>query len=240
MTADWLAFWNAPQAIFVNERHKDVHYRLIAEDIAGLVLSPTARVLDYGCGEALHADIVAAVADELLLCEAATRIRSGLAARFAYGRTADQQGKNAKIHVLAPEELEKFAAHSIDLIVLNSVAQYLTISETAVLFALFRRLLKPDGALLVGDVIPPHTDALRDTFALLRLAASNGFLGAALAGLAKLTLSSYPRLRSRLGLTRYTETAMVEMLAAAGFAARRAAKNLGHNPMRMAFIARPS
>jgi SAM-dependent methyltransferase len=238
MTADWLAFWNTPQATFVNERHKDVHYRLIAEDIVGLVPSPQARVLDYGCGEALHADLVAAVADELLLCEAATRIRSGLATRFAYGGTAKQHSKNAKIHVLAPEELEKFAAHSIDLIVLHSVAQYLAKDETAALFALFHRLLKSNGALFVGDVIPPHTSALSDTFALLRQAASNGFLLAALAGLAKLTFSSYRRLRGRLGLTRYTETAMLEMLAAAGFVAQRAAKNIGHDPARLAFMAR--
>ena len=34
----------------------------VAEMIAVLVPNPQARVLDYGCGESLHADLVAAVA----------------------------------------------------------------------------------------------------------------------------------------------------------------------------------
>ncbi len=56
---NWLTFWDSPHSIYVNVRHKDVHYRVIAQAIAALVPSPQARVLDYGCGEALHADIVA-------------------------------------------------------------------------------------------------------------------------------------------------------------------------------------
>src|SRR5579871_506010 len=67
----WLAFWDSPHSIYVNARHKDVHYRVIAQAIAALVPLPHARVLDYGSGEALHAGIVADTAGELLLCEGA-------------------------------------------------------------------------------------------------------------------------------------------------------------------------
>ena len=65
MTAAWLEFWDGSRAPYINARHKDVHFRLIANDIAQLVPFPQARVLDYGCGEALHADIVAAAAASL-------------------------------------------------------------------------------------------------------------------------------------------------------------------------------
>ena len=82
-TTDWLAFWDSPHWIYVNARHKDVHYRLIAQEIAALVPDPQAHVLDYGSGEALHADIVAAAAGELQLCEAAPGLRAGLQQRFA-------------------------------------------------------------------------------------------------------------------------------------------------------------
>ena len=71
MTTDWLAFWDGPHSIYVNARHKDVHYQLIAKEIAALVPGADSRVLDYGSGEALHADLVAQAAGELLLCEAA-------------------------------------------------------------------------------------------------------------------------------------------------------------------------
>ncbi len=146
MTTGWLAFWDGSHSIYVSARHKDVHYRLIAEEIAALVPGPQARVLDYGCGEALHADLVAAAAGELLLCEGAPRLRAGIAARLA-------ESKNSKIRAVTPQEVERLPKNSLDLIVLNSVAQYLTPEEAATLFALFQRLLRPGGVLLVSDVI---------------------------------------------------------------------------------------
>jgi SAM-dependent methyltransferase len=230
MNSPWLKFWDSSHSIYVNARHRDVHYRLIAQQIAALMPSPQARVLDYGCGEALHADRVAAAAAELLLAEGAPRVRAGLAARFA---------GNAKIRAVAPEELERVADRSLDLIVLHSVAQYLTPDELAKLFALFHRLLHADGVLVVSDIIPPDVAAATDALALLRFGAANGFFIAAVAGLMRTLLSDYWQLRTRYGLTRYSEAAMTEKLAAAGFFAQRAAQNIGHNQARMAFLARP-
>ena len=67
---DWISFWNSDHPIYVNARHRDVHYRGIADDVAAYV-PPGATVLDYGCGEALHAELIAAKAGRLILCEAA-------------------------------------------------------------------------------------------------------------------------------------------------------------------------
>jgi putative flippase GtrA len=233
LTTCWLTFWDLPQPIFVSARHKDMHYRQVARYVTDLVAryAPTdARVLDYGSGEALHSDIVAAVARELLLCEGAPSLRAALAARFA---------GQPKICVIAPEDATTLGAHVLDVIVLHSVAQYLTDEQAAVLFALFRHLLKSSGILVVSDVMAPDLPPLTDALALLRFGAGNGFLLAALIGLARVRLSDYWRLRTRIGLTRYSEAAMIEKLAAAGFAAERAPKNIGHNQARMAFLAKP-
>jgi SAM-dependent methyltransferase len=230
MSSGWLAFWDSSHSIYVNARHRDVHYSLIARQIAALVPSPQARVLDYGCGEALHADRVAAAAGELMLCEGAPRVRAGIAACFA---------GNAKIRAVAPDDVERRADHSLDLIVLHSVAQYLTPEELAKLLALFHRLLNADGILVVSDIIPSDVAASTDALALLRFGAENGFFVAAVTGLVRTVLSDYWRLRTRYGLTRYGEAAMTEKLAAAGFAAQRAPRNIGHNQARMAFMARP-
>jgi SAM-dependent methyltransferase len=230
MSSPWLAFWDSSHSIYVNARHRDVHYSVLARQIAALVPSPQARVLDYGCGEALHAGLVAAAAGELLLAEGAPRVRAGIAARFA---------GNAKIRAVAPEDLERLPDRSLDLIVLHSVAQYLTPDELAKLFARFHRLLHADGVLVASDIIPPDVAAWTDALALLRFGAANGFFIAAVAGLVRTVLSDYWRLRTRYGLTRYSQAAMTEKLAAAGFFAQRAAQNLGHNQARMAFLARP-
>jgi SAM-dependent methyltransferase len=235
MTAAWLDFWNVSNATYINARHKDVHYRLIANDIAQFVPFAQARVLDYGCGDALHADIVAAAAGELVLCEAAPRTRARLTARFAENEGAE----NPKIRVIAPEEMERLPDHSFGLIVVHSVIQYLTKNETEALLSVFQRLLQPGSILIIGDVIPPRGRALSDALALLRLAAANGFFFAALAGLVRLLFSDYRSLRGQLGLARYEEGEIIQMLSAAGFAPQRAPKNIGHDQARLAFVASP-
>jgi SAM-dependent methyltransferase len=229
MTTDWLAFWDGPHSIYVNARHKDVHYRLIAKEIAALTPGPQARVLDYGCGEALHADIVAAAAGELFLCEAAPGVRERLTDRFAGQRN---------IHVLAPHEAARLEEHSLDLIVLHSVAQYLTAGGASGLFGLFHRLLKNGGMLVVSDVIPPKVAAATDALSLLRFGAHNGFFFAAVWGLLRTLLSNYWKLRSQLGLTRYDTKTMIEKLKVAGFDAQLAPANIGHNQARKTFYAR--
>jgi SAM-dependent methyltransferase len=225
---EWIAFWNSKHSIYVNALHRDVHYRTIARDIRAHVPAG-ARVLDYGCGEALHADVIAASARELTLCEAALSVRATLARRF---------GTHAAIRVRSPEEVAALPAGSFDVIVMHSVAQYLTPQELDAMLALFQRLLSNDGVVILGDVIPPRVSAATDATALLRFAASNGFFAAAVVGLVRTLASDYWRLRSRLGLTRYSEPAMIEKLAGAGFCAHRAVANIGHNPARMTFLAR--
>jgi hypothetical protein len=92
--------------------------------------------------------------------------------------------------------------------------------------------------LLVSDVIPPQVAPVTDVAALLRFAAANGFLLAALLGLMRTLFSDYRRLRARVGLTQYGEAAMIKKLSSAGFTAGRRVRNIGHNQARMAFLAR--
>ena len=226
---DWIDFYDSAHTIYVNARHRDIHFLRIAEDLAGYV-TPGATAIDYGCGEALHADIVAAQAGRLILVEPAPGVRARLAARF---------GANPKIEVFAPERLAALADHSVDLVVMHSVAQYLTPPELDATLALFRRLLGASGSLVLGDVIRPGTSALADALALLRFGARDGFFFGALIGLGRTLLSPYWRLRSALGLTRYDEATIAAKLAAAGLSAERAPANIGHNQARRTYYARP-
>src|SRR5262245_18112867 len=104
---DWIAFWDSEHSIYVNARHRDVHYRAIADDIIPYVPGPTTTVVDYGCGEALHADRIAAVCGRLLLVEAAPHVRENLRARFE---------RRQNIEVLSPEGLWGLPAGSVDLL----------------------------------------------------------------------------------------------------------------------------
>ena len=226
---DWVAYYDSAHSIYVNARHHDVHYARLAEAIVRHVPSPSAAVLDYGCGEALHADQVAQAAGRLVLAEAGPAVRSRLAARF---------GANPKIAVMLTDEAAAQPDESFDMVIFNSVAQYLSRQEFDRTAAVFHRLLKPGGLFLVGDVVPPESSAVADAVALLRFGWQDGFFLAAVQGLVRTFFSDYRRLRTQVGLTRYSEQAMAEKLTTAGFAVTRAPDNLGHLASRMTFLAR--
>ena len=227
---NWRDFWNQDTPIYVNDRHKHLHYRGIADDIAALIPSPGMRVLDHGCGEALEAGRLAAQCSRLYLCDAAPLVRERLGQRF--------EGHPA-IRVLAPEGVEALPESSLDLIVANSLVQYLTGDELRALLALWRSKLNADGRLVLADVIPPNVSPLTDAAALLSFARRGGFLGAALVGLARTALSDYRKIRNALGLSQYSQAEMIDLLKAGGFAAERHPDNIGHNPARMTFVAQP-
>jgi SAM-dependent methyltransferase len=228
---DWISFYDFKHSvIYVNARHRDVHYRTIAEDIRRYVPSPTAAVLDYGCGEATSADLVAEAAGHLTLVEAAPNVRATLTQRYA---------GNPKISVFTPDQAAALPDGSLDLIVLHSVAQYLSRDELDRLLATFRRLIKKDGLFVLGDIIQPRLAAPAAALSLLRFSAANGFFFAAVLGLMRIFVSDYLKLKSTVGLSHYDEGAMVDKLRHAGFAAKRAARNIGHNQWRMTFLCRP-
>ena len=77
----------------------------------------------------------------------------------------------------------RWTEKSIDLVVMNSVAQYMTPAELDQAFAVVKRLLKPGGRLVVGDILRPEVGMARDVVALLRFALTHGFLKDALIGL---------------------------------------------------------
>jgi ubiquinone/menaquinone biosynthesis C-methylase UbiE len=226
---DWIDYFDSTHTIYASRLHRDLHFQLIARDIIGYISAPNAVVLDYACGEALSATKVADVCGKLYLAEPAPGVRGRLIARFA---------PNTKIRVRSLDDLRKMEEKSVDLAVMNSVAQYMTPEELDSALAVIRRLLRPGGRLILGDILRPEVGMARDVAALLRFAAHNGFLKDALIGLVSTALSDYRQLRSRVGLQRYSEAEMIAKLAAGGFSASRAHFNIGHNPWRMTFVAR--
>lgn len=231
MAEGWREFWNRDTPIYVSERHKALHYQGIAADIAALVPHPEAVVLDHGCGEALSADSVAAACARLYLLDAAPLVRARLAARFR---------RVPAIAVIAPDDLAAIPDAGLDLVVANSLAQYLTRDELAGLLAIWRAKLRPGGRLVLADILPPDLSAIADARALLAFAGRGGFLPAAVLGLARTVFSDYRRLRGALGLARYDAPAMLALMDEAGFRGRRLARNLGHNQNRLTFEAVPA
>lgn len=222
----WRDFWNGEHAIYVSPRHKALHYRGIATDLISHIPASDAVVLDHGCGEALDAARVAAACGQLYLCEAAPSVRDKLRAML---------GGKANVSVVSPEEVEALPEDRLDLVVANSLIQYLSRDELVALLASWRGKLKPGGKLVVADIIPPDVSPLTDASQLLAFAWRGGFLIAALAGLVRTVFSDYRKLRAQYGLSTYRIDEIAGLIAAAGFEDVTPAKNFGHNPHRMTF-----
>jgi hypothetical protein len=224
----WTDYWDGETTIYANARHKRVHYEGIARDIVSLLTEPNARVVDYGCGEALSAHLVADACARLFLCESSPNVRERLAARYA---------ARPDIEVISVREFEHLPPGMVDIIVANSVVQYLSDADLTHFLAVARERLSASGRLVLADIIPRRIGPLRDAAELLRFAAANGFLVAAGAGLVRSFFSDYRQIRQRLGLLRFDEAEMIGRLRAAGFDPRRRYPNVGHNSKRMTFVA---
>jgi SAM-dependent methyltransferase len=226
---DWIAFWNGANTIYVNSTHIAVHYGLIERGIAAHLDRPGLTVLDYGCGAALHAEGLARRTGRLFLHDAAENVRAALRERL--------KGKPG-LMVLDPAEIAAMPVATLDAFVMVSVAQYMTREALEQVLVKARGWLKPDGKLILADLIPPDVSAATDALALLRLGARHGFLGASLAGLARTALSDYRTLRQKLGLTTWTEAEATALLRRLGFAVTRAPQNIGHNHARFTLVGR--
>ncbi len=224
----WREFWNEPHSIYVSDRHRLLHYDRIAKDISALVPSSEAIVLDYGCGEAWSADLVLQKCAQLYLVDAAPNVRAKLRQRFT---------SEPKITILDEESFLVLPESTLDMVVCNSVFQYLRADEATRLIEIWHDKLKPGGRLVLGDIIPPDLGRLDDVKALLTFGFEGGFFLAALRGLAQTFFSNYRALREEIGLTTYTEEDMLALLSGHGFEAVRAEHNIGHHQGRMTFVA---
>jgi len=223
----WIDFWNGETAIFANGRHRRLHYEELARELA-VFIPDGGRVLDYGCGETLCADDLARRCESLLLFDAAPAIREKLRERF---------GNNAAIRVLDDDGLAAATCASLDLVVVNSVIQYLSRAEFLSLLDFCRARLREQGRLLLSDVPLQQGSPFADAVALLQFSWRGGFFFSAITSLARLYFSDYRRLRRERGFASYAEEELDAMLRQHGFCVSPLARNIGHNQNRRSLIA---
>jgi SAM-dependent methyltransferase len=226
----WLDFWNAPNAIYVSRRHQKAHYAKVLSGIGRFMpAGGAAVVLDWGCGDALAADELAQTCRTLLLYDRADSTRRRLLSHYA---------DRPKIRVIDGAELDAISPASVDLIIVNSVVQYLDRRQFTDALRLFHRLLKSDGKLLLGDIIAPDTPLLGHVTTFLRFAWQNGIFIAAIIGLARNFVSPYRKLRRDAGYACYTAGEMLGLLDENGFVGERLASNIAVSQLRSSYLAR--
>lgn len=220
----WLDFWTREHAIYAGDRHREAHYRRLAEDIPALVELTGRTVLDFGCGEALATPRLAAHCGRLLLYDPVP------------GKAERWRGSPG-VTVLTQAEWLGLPAGSVDVMLVVSVVQYLPMAEFQGLLERCQALLRPGGTVLFADVVPPDVPLWHDVGTLLRAGWHHGFFVLALLALLRIWRSPYRRLRSRAGFATYTSEQFISCLSAHGLGAHRLPRNVGFSRDRMAFLA---
>jgi SAM-dependent methyltransferase len=135
---------------------------------SALISERVARVLDFGCGFGFVAQMLAPHVGELFLWDASTNMR-----RCARLNVAGR--RNIRFLDLSdPQSLTDQL--QFELILVNSVVQYMTLEEFSAWLLRWRDMLAPGGRIVVSDLIPPDYPDLWDIADLLRFSARRGFL----------------------------------------------------------------
>lgn len=160
---DWEAYWKDVAGL------DDRFFRAEAEDYLRnletvVPLSSTSRVLDWGCGFGLVAQLLAPRAGKIVLWDSSAAMRRHARARVEGWR---------HVGIIEPPP-DWTRQGSFDLILANSVAQYVPVHEFARWLSLWRSLLAPGGRIVVSDLIPPRHSLGHDAVSAVWFALRHG------------------------------------------------------------------
>ncbi len=196
----------------------------VASLSATVGLDKRHRVLDFGSGFGFVAARLAPLVAELWWWDPSLNMRSVAEqnlASFSNARCCDPSA----LSDAGPTG--EWQGSRFDLILLNSVAQYMTSGELSAWLPRFSTMLASGGKLVLSDLIPPEHSGLSDVADLFRLGVrhGSGFRAAseALGGVAY-----YWRMSSAVPLTRVDPEALGRRAAAAGLKAVFLPENLTH------------
>jgi SAM-dependent methyltransferase len=219
---NWPAYWETlPERRIFAVEAADYVARLHAR----LGLDPAARVLDFGCGFGFVAALLAPRVGHLAAWDAAAPMR--LATRR---RLAGQP--NARVLDEAPDA----AGGRFDLILVNSVVQYMTAAELDDWLPRWRALLAPGGRLVLSDVITARAPApLRELAEFVALGARRGALLHALRDGVS-ALRRYTEARRARPLARLDPAALAPAAAALGLTLTVLERNLAYRSGRSTLV----
>jgi ubiquinone/menaquinone biosynthesis C-methylase UbiE len=202
-----------------------MRYSLVEPYLPGL----GGTVLDWGCGDVLTAERIADHAGTVLLYDGAASTRDRLRARY---------GSHPRIRILSNRLLDEVSTASIDLIIAGSVVQNLSIEDFNEVLRSFYFMLRPGGAVLLGDIINPGTAILVYVTTFLRSGWSRGILLPAIGTLLQTFASPYRKLWQEVGLTAYAPAQMLDLLRSRGFIAEKLSRNVTVSVLRSSYLAR--
>jgi len=183
------------------------------------------KILDYGCGQGLVAARLAHRAKAIDLWDSSQTARE-------QAQEICREYSNANVLTQLPDSA------LYDLILVLSVTQYMTDAQLREAMGLWKEMLKPDGLVLITDIIPPQRRMVNEVFALLRFAVRYKLLfSMILDGIRD--LPNYWQRSQEYPLTHYALETVAGMASVAGFELE-TVSNPNMFPTRYAVLLRPN
>jgi trans-aconitate methyltransferase len=223
-TPPWSLYWEelGHQHAFTVEAHDYVDRLREA-----IPLRPTDRVLDFGCGFGHVVELLAPTVAAVGYWDGARAMREATASRVARVRTA------FPVDLARPWPLGAYGR--FDVVLANSVVQYLDRAELGRWLSRWVSLLAPAGWIVVSDVPAPQTSAVREVLGQVRFAVRHRFLVRAVyEGLGE--ARRYARSRGDHSLTRWTPEELGEIAEAVGLTTTELPANLTHRSRRFTVV----
>lgn len=225
----WSDYWEGVafhQHIFVVEARDYVDRLRLS-----VRLRPGDRVLDFGSGFGHVVELLAPSVASVGFWDIAARMRRATEQRTAALATAEL------VDLSGP--LPAGAVGAFDLVLANSVVQYMAAPELAGWLPRWGALLAPGGRIVLSDIPSPLTSAAGELLGMLRFAARHGFLLRAIRdGLQE--ARRYFRSRASADLLRWTPDEFVRMVEDRGLTATVLPVNLTHRSERFSVVLQPS
>jgi len=182
----------------------------------------TERVLDFGCGLGFVSERIAAKAGSLTYWDYSRNMLAVAEKRL----TGVGQARKADLGDPARDPSRAF-----DLIVVNSVIQYMGRSELESWLGRWREMLDDEGRLLISDIISPDSSFLKEVRDTLAFSAREGFLIRTLLQ-DSVQYLRYLRTRKQATMTQYAEDEIRALAERAGLRFEVLPANLTYKQLR--------
>jgi cyclopropane fatty-acyl-phospholipid synthase-like methyltransferase len=194
---------------------------------SAIQLTRYRRLLDFGCGFGHVACELATLVPEVYVWDASEQVRHRASRRLA-------AFPNVRWVQLGPDD-PLSTLGDLDLILVHSVVQYMSLAELRQWFVRWRDMLVPGGQLVLSDVPTPESSFVHELAALVRFSAKGGFLLRSILN-AVIEVRSYRKVRRRHPLLLLSHDTIRAEADAAGFEVRFLSSNLTYRTRRISAV----
>jgi ubiquinone/menaquinone biosynthesis C-methylase UbiE len=181
-------------------------------------------ILDFGAGFGNVSFFIRNKASQLYLYDKSEYMQEVLRVNF-------QHSKNIQV-VKSVDEIDE----KLDLIIINSVIQYMSIDELKQSLLELQRLCKPETKVIISDVIPPNYSKLADFLVQLKLSIKFNFFSKLVIYAVSNSFFSPQLSLSSKHLTKYDEQKLIDLLEEHNFSAEKMQSNFTFSKKRYTLV----